>query len=165
MQQRKKKVSLLSRASHVFKIPAMMALPPRVQYGALPWRMTDGTMEVMLVTSRGTGRWIIPKGWPHEGFSSAHSAAQEAYEEAGITGSVTGSPIGSYRYDKIRDEGEAVECAVHVHALEVAVQLEDWPEKQQRETAWFSRQEAAARVQEPELSELILSYAPPMPFS
>ena len=98
--QKKKKTSLLKRAGEVLNIPALMALPPRVQYAALPWRMTDGTLEVLLLTSRGTGRWVIPKGWPHDSFSSAHSAAQEAYEEAGIRGAITREPIGSYRYDK-----------------------------------------------------------------
>jgi len=165
MQVQKKKTSLLKRAGEVLNIPALMALPPRVQYAALPWRMTDGTLEVLLLTSRGTGRWVVPKGWPHDEFSSAHSAAQEAYEEAGIRGAVTREPIGSYRYDKTRDEGGSVECVVYVHALEVIEQLDEWPEKGQRDLQWFPRLSAAEKVAEPELRELILTYGPPLPYS
>jgi len=163
--QKKSKTSLLKRAGEVLNIPGLMALPPRVQYGALPWRMRDGTLEVLLLTSRGTGRWVVPKGWPHDAFSSAHSAAQEAWEEAGIRGTVTREPIGSYRYDKTRDEGGSVECVVYVHALEVKEQLDDWPEKGQRELQWFPRDVAAGNVDEPELRDLILCYGPPLPYS
>lgn len=138
-------------------------MPPRVQYGALPWRMSNGTMDVMLVTSRGTGRWIIPKGWPIEGFSSARTAAQEAYEEAGLIGETSDQPIGSYRYMKTRREGAAVECVVHVHALKVTRQRDDWPESEERNTIWFPRNDAAQRVDEPELSDIILKFAPPSP--
>lgn len=162
---RKKQSSLLKRAGGVLNFTTLLALPPRVQYAALPWRMRDGTLEAMLLTSRGTGRWVIPKGWPHDGFSSAHSAAQEAYEEAGIRGSVTTAPIGSYCYTKTRDEGGSVDCVVYVHALEVKDQLEDWPEKGQRKTRWFPRGEAASLVAEAELRTLISSFCPPLPYA
>ncbi|QKV20525.1 NUDIX hydrolase [Oricola thermophila] len=142
-----------------------MAIPPRVQYGALPWRMRDGTLEILLLTSRGTGRWIIPKGWPHDNFSSAHSAAQEAYEEAGIRGPITSEPIGSYRYQKVRDEGATVDCVVYVHAMEVAQHLDDWPEKDQRQQKWFPRNAAAEAVSEPELRDLILAFQPLQSYS
>ncbi|GAB4351207.1 MAG: NUDIX hydrolase [Oricola sp.] len=163
--QKKNKLSLLKRASEVLNIPALLALPPRVQYAALPWRMQDGTLEVLLVTSRGTRRWVVPKGWPHDAFPSAHSAAQEAYEEAGIRGLVTREPVGSYRYDKVRDEGGSVECVVYVHALEVKEQLDDWPEKGQRELQWFPRHVAAGKVDEPGLRELIDAFSPPLPYT
>lgn len=166
MQARNKKSSLFRRAADkVLNIPTLMTLPPRVQYGALPWRMKDGTLEVMLLTSRGTGRWVIPKGWPHDSLSSAGSAAQEAWEEAGIRGPITEEPIGSYRYEKIRDEGGSVTCVVYVHALNVIEQAKDWPEKSQRDFEWFPRQTAARHVQEPELRDLILSFAPALPYA
>lgn len=165
MQARNKKPSLLKRAGAVFNFPAMMALPPRVQYGALPWRMTDGTLEVMLLTSRGTGRWVIPKGWPHDSLSSAGSAAQEAFEEAGVRGAITQEPVGAYHYEKVRDGGGSVTCVVYVHALEVDEQLEDWPEKGQRDARWFPRQTAARQVHEPELHDLILSFTPALPYA
>jgi 8-oxo-dGTP pyrophosphatase MutT (NUDIX family) len=165
MPSEKKKPSILKRATEVLNISALMTIPPRVQYGALPWRMTDGTLEVMLLTSRGTGRWVIPKGWPHDSFSSAYSAAQEAWEEAGIKGPITSEPVGSYHYGKVRDEGGAVNCVVYVHALEVSEQFEDWPEKGQRELKWFARDAAADAVDEPELRDLILSFVPLLPYS
>lgn len=166
MQSDHKKTSLFRRAAgKVLNIPALMTLPPRVQYGALPWRMVDGTLEVMLLTSRGTGRWVIPKGWPHDTLSSAGSAAQEAYEEAGINGPITEDPIGSYRYEKIRDEGGSVMCVVYVHALKVEQQMKDWPEKGQRDCEWFPRQTAARQVHETELHDLILTFAPDLPYA
>ena len=165
MEQKKQRDTLLRRAGKALNFPALMAVPPRVQYGALPWRMVDGTLEVMLLTSRGTKRWVIPKGWPHDSLSSAGSAAQEAWEEAGVRGPVTETPVGSFRYEKIRDEGGSVTCVVHVHAMKVVEQLPDWPEKGQREFQWFPRQTAALQVHEPGLRELILSFAPPLPYA
>lgn len=166
MTARDKKTSLFKRAADkVLSFPTLMALPPRVQYAALPWRMIDGTLEVMLLTSRGTGRWVIPKGWPHDTLSSAGSAAQEAWEEAGIRGPITEEPIGSYHYDKVRDEGGSVVCVVYVHALQVVDQADDWPEKTQRDCQWFPRQTAARQVHEMELHDLILSFAPTLPYT
>lgn len=165
MQAQPKKQSLIKRAGKILKISGLMTLPPRVQYGALPWRMADGTLEVLLVTSRGTGRWVIPKGWPHDGLSSAQSAAQEAFEEAGIVGAVTEEPVGSFRYEKVRQEGDCVDCIVYVHALMVEQFLPSWPEKSQRQSQWFPRHIAAQNVAEAELGELILKYAPPLPYS
>lgn len=165
MLDNQKKRSLLKRAGEMLNLPRLMTLPPRVQYAALPWRMADGTLEVLLLTSRGTGRWVIPKGWPHDSMASARSAAQEAFEEAGIKGPVTRDAIGSYRYDKLRDGGEAVDCVVYVHALQVTRQLDEWPEKGQRDQQWFSREVAAKKVREPGLRDLILSYAPALPYA
>lgn len=165
MEQRKTRQTILKRAGKALNITALMASPPRVQYGALPWRMVDGTLEVMLLTSRGTRRWVIPKGWPHDSLSSAGSAAQEAWEEAGLRGPVSETPIGSYHYDKVRDEGGSVPCIVYVHSLEVAEQCSDWPEKDQRECEWFPRQTAARQVHEEELHDLILSFAPSLPYT
>lgn len=143
-----------------FQIAKALSVAPKVQHGALPWRWVDGTLEVMLVTSRETGRWIIPKGWPHEGMSSARSAAQEAFEEAGITGAITKKPIGRFNYLKFIGGEDAVDCIVHVHAMEVEEELSRWPEKAQRTRKWFLRPEAAELVDEPELRQIILSFTP-----
>lgn len=143
-----------------FRIAKALSTAPKVQYGALPWKCVNGTLEVMLLTSRDTGRWVIPKGWPHEGMSPARSAAQEAWEEAGITGAITKKPIGRYHYLKVLGDEDAVECVVHVHAMEVGEQQSDWPEKSQRKTRWFLRPEAADLVDEPELREIIQTFAP-----
>jgi 8-oxo-dGTP pyrophosphatase MutT (NUDIX family) len=109
----------------------------------------------MLLTSRGTGRWLIPKGWPMPGLKPAEAAAREAYEEGGLVGQIRELPIGSYRYDKQLSDGSHVECLVEVYALEVERQLESWPEQDQRRTRWFDLDRAAESVLEPELGAII----------
>src|SRR5215471_8614155 len=87
----------------------------RVQYGALPYRVGNGSRpEFMLVTSRETQRWIIPKGWPKKGKSPRRSAAREAFEEAGVLGAVGRRPLGSFSYEKRLKNGRSVECEVRV---------------------------------------------------
>ena len=126
------------------------------QYAALPWhRRADGALEVMLITSRDTGRWVIPKGWPVSGLSPSNSAAHEAREEGGIVGRVGDQAIGRYHYNKGMPDKSSVPCAVDVFALEVERQLKSWPERKERRTQWFLPEEAAAAVDEPELAALI----------
>jgi 8-oxo-dGTP pyrophosphatase MutT (NUDIX family) len=128
----------------------------RVQYAALPYRVkgNSGT-EVMLVTSRETRRWIIPKGWPHKGKTPHRSAAREAFEEAGVVGAVRRRSVGSFSYEKRLKSGGVVECVVRVFALEVKRQQKDWPERKQREIKWLSAAAAARTVQEPMLGKII----------
>src|SRR6266702_2781402 len=105
----------------------------RVQYGALPYRLSAGSRpQFMLVTSRETRRWIIPKGWPKKGKLPHHSAAREAFEEAGVVGAVAKRSIGSFSYEKRLKNGGAVVCKVRVFPLEVRRQNKQWPEKQER---------------------------------
>jgi 8-oxo-dGTP pyrophosphatase MutT (NUDIX family) len=126
------------------------------QYAALPWRRgADAAIEVMLLTSRDTGRWVIPKGWPVRGLSPALSAAHEAREEGGIVGQLNERSIGRYHYQKRLTDGSSVLCAVEVFAMEVDRQLKSWPERKERRTQWFALQEAAGAVDEPELAALI----------
>jgi 8-oxo-dGTP pyrophosphatase MutT (NUDIX family) len=126
------------------------------QYAALPWRRrADAAIEIMLLTSRDTGRWVIPKGWPVRGLSPAQSAAQEAREEGGLVGQVAERSIGRYHYNKRLSNGSSVMCAVEVFALEVDKQLRSWPERNERRTQWFALQEAAGAVDEQELADLI----------
>lgn len=130
------------------------------QYAALPYRKNKkGGLEVMLVTSRETRRWIIPKGWPMAGVSPHNLAALEAMEEAGLLGKVCKKPIGSYHYDKKRNDGSVVSCKVDTFTFEVREQMPKWPEQDQRRTKWFAPQDAAEQVQEPELRELIKKFA------
>jgi 8-oxo-dGTP pyrophosphatase MutT (NUDIX family) len=130
--------------------------PPVIQYACLPFRERgDGSIEVMLITSRGTRRWVIPKGWPMKGRKPHVSAAREALEEAGLVGEVGKAPIGSYRYSKRLKSGEVVPCQVEVFPLEVKSQRKRWPEKGQRSLRWFHPAEAAAAVGEPELKDII----------
>src|SRR5262249_16821938 len=99
--------------------------------------------EFMLVTSRETRRWIIPKGWPKRGKSPHRSAAREAFEEAGVLGAVGRRPVGSFSYAKRLKNGRSVECEVRVFPLEVKRQRMEWPEKQGGQVKWLSGREGA----------------------
>ncbi len=88
----------------------------RLQYAALPWRVADGALEIMLVSSRETKRWIIPKGWPMSGRSGAAAAAIEAMEEAGLLGIIAEEPCGHFTYSKRFSRGEEL-CKVEVFPL------------------------------------------------
>jgi 8-oxo-dGTP pyrophosphatase MutT (NUDIX family) len=128
------------------------------QYAALPYRNRPGGLEILLITSRGSGRWIIPKGWPIAGLSPGQAAAREALEEAGITGQIGSERIGIYHYDKRLADDTDRDCNVEVFALEVVDQLDSWPEQHQRRREWLSVEEASGRVAETELRELIRNF-------
>jgi 8-oxo-dGTP pyrophosphatase MutT (NUDIX family) len=127
-----------------------------IQFAALPWRIgADESRQIMLLTSRETRRWVIPKGWPMKGLKPPEAAAREAFEEAGLVGRIIGKqPIGLFHYNKrlLKDD---LLCEVWVFLLWVERQLDDWPEKGQRETNWFSPAEAASLVDEGGLAEVI----------
>jgi 8-oxo-dGTP pyrophosphatase MutT (NUDIX family) len=135
--------------------------PVRLQYGALPYRFSAaGEVELLLVTSRARGRWIIPKGWPIKGLKPPRSAAREAFEEAGVRGDVGDKPIGCYPYDKISDdEGSVIPCEVLVFALHVKRQLEDWPEASEREVRWMKAEEAKILIEEDSLRSVVEVFA------
>lgn len=124
------------------------------QVGAVPVRGARGSYEVLLVTSRDSGRWIIPKGWPMKGKKDHAAAAQEAFEEAGVVGRIHKRPVGAYAYDK-RTDGEARPVRVMVYLLEVREEKNAWPEGDQRRRAWMTLSDAAAAVAEPGLAELL----------
>jgi 8-oxo-dGTP pyrophosphatase MutT (NUDIX family) len=136
------------------------ALPKKMrdgtQFAALPFRVgTIGRPEIMLLSSRETGRWVIPKGWPIKGLKPRQVAAQEAYEEAGLVGCITSKrPLGIYHYEKQFAAGGLL-CEVRVFLFRVDQQLDDWPEKGQRETKWLDPAEAAALVDEGGLAEIV----------
>lgn len=132
-----------------------------IQSGALPWRLKRSKKkpEVLLVTSRRSGRWMIPKGWPMPGKSLADSAAQEAFEEAGIKGRIEATPIGSFRHVKQHLLFGTIEVDIFVHPLAVERELGNWPEKGERNRKWFAIDEAAERVQSYELKLLIVEFA------
>jgi 8-oxo-dGTP pyrophosphatase MutT (NUDIX family) len=125
----------------------------------LPYRLgKEAGVEVLLVTSRKTGRWIIPKGWPIKGFKPAETAAQEAYEEAGVRGRVSGRSLGRYVYEKwMEDRVASFPCEVRVFPLLVKTQLKKWPESRQRTVRWLRVPEAAAVIDDGDLRKLILA--------
>ena len=128
------------------------------QVAALPYRVGDG-LEILLITSRETRRWILPKGWPMKGRAPHEAAAQEALEEAGVVGEIGDEAVGVYSYEKGLKGGESVTCEVAVFPLRVTRQLDSWNEQHQRDLQWFEPETAAAQVAEPELADLIRDFA------
>jgi ADP-ribose pyrophosphatase YjhB (NUDIX family) len=127
------------------------------QVAALPWRHGSNGVEILLVTSRETNRWIVPKGWPHKGIPLWQSAETEALEEAGVVGKIEISSIGTFKYDKKLREGSLRTVTVSVFALKVDREHAKWPEETERRRRWFAYAEAATIVQEPELRQIIES--------
>ncbi len=129
------------------------------QYAALPWRTENGVLQVLLITSLKTKRWIIPKGWPLDGLPPQDCAAQEALEEAGVLGQMADNLLGRYRYKKLRKSGEILPCEVHVYAMAVTDRKKNWREKRSRQSQWCTLNEALAHVREAGLRRLILKFA------
>jgi len=133
---------------------------PRKQFAALPWRRTEAGVEMLLITSKETRRWVIPKGWGKKGEAGPFAAAREALEETGVAGAVRAEPIGDYRYDKLLKGGRMQRVRVSVYALEVVHEHEDWPERTLREKLWIPPKDAARLVDEPELREMLAAFEP-----
>jgi 8-oxo-dGTP pyrophosphatase MutT (NUDIX family) len=127
---------------------------PIRQVAAIPFRLRDAQPEVMLVTSRGTRRFIVPKGWPMKGKSGRQAALIEAREEAGVTGEIRNEPLGRYRYWK-RLSDAFVPVEVTVYLLIADDVMPDWNEAETRERAWLSPTDAALLIDEPELATLV----------
>ncbi|CUH40346.1 NUDIX domain protein [Jannaschia seosinensis] len=135
-----------------------MKLKVREQIAALPLRWgDDDKVEVLMVTSRDTGRWVVPKGWTMKGIKPWAAAAIEAMEEAGVKGHIARQSFGSYSYDKRLDDGTRQPCIVHVYPMVVEREKDDWKERKERRRKWFPLRKAANLVAEPELSELLMS--------
>jgi 8-oxo-dGTP pyrophosphatase MutT (NUDIX family) len=133
----------------------------RLQYGALPYRFTPtAALEILLVTTRRSKRWIIPKGWPIKGLRPAKSAAREAFEEAGVRGKIGTKSVGLFNYHKLLDEeGIQFNCEVKVFPLLVKRQSENWPEIEQRLVQWVDPGKAVSMIKDPELKKLVATFA------
>ncbi len=129
----------------------------RVQVAALCWR-TAPVLEILLVTSLRTRRWILPKGWPQDGLSLAQSAASEALEEAGVMGEIAAEPVGRYHYLKEKS-GSALPCAVEVFPLFVTGQRPSWAEQGARQVLWLPAERAAAKVAETGLRRILVGFS------
>lgn len=139
-------------------IAPMLRRPRRVQVAALCTRAGPSGLEVLLVTSRDTGRWVLPKGWPIDGLDGAGAALQEAWEEAGVkSAEIAPEPLGSYGYDKRLDGGLEIPVTVNVYEAKMTQLVNSFPEANERTRLWVSPQEAADRVHEPELKALLRS--------
>lgn len=134
----------------------------RQQYAALCFRYDNehGDLRILVVSSRESGRWVIPKGWPIKNKKPHEVASIEAHEEAGIQGKVKKKAIGRYTYLKSLDNGDVVPCIVDVFQLEASAVAEKFKEKGARAVAWVSPDEAARRVREVELKSLIIEFRP-----
>ena len=133
--------------------------PPRRQVAAFCWRSRDDGHEIMLITTRRTKRWTLPKGWPMNDRTLAGAAAQEAWEEAGVKGAVTESAIGSYTYEKtLRRSGIRQLVHVEVFLLQVDSIEDTYPENGQRKRKWMTLLAAAEAVTEPGLKRLIANF-------
>lgn len=129
-----------------------------IQYAALPYRIARRRVEIMLITSRETRRWVVPKGWPMKGLKPHDAAAVEAAEEAGLIGEIDDRPIGSYNYLKRLKAGQSIAVQVSVYPFRVQAQVESWKEQGQREFRWFRYQKAASLVAEPSFRKLIRQF-------
>lgn len=140
-----------------------MAGEPReiAQVAALCYRIRKNkTYQILLVTSRGTGRWILPKGWPMNDRDLAQAAAQEAFEEAGATGKLFPADLGTFKYLNKVEKGDFVADFAIVFPIKVKSLAKNFPERSQRRRRWFSPKKAAAMVREPELKALIKGFRP-----
>jgi len=131
----------------------------RTQFAALCYRMRKNKVEICLVTSRRTKRWILPKGWPMHGQTPAKAAATEAWEVAGLTGKARDKCLGVYSYIKRRKPEDLTVIAL-VYPLEVRNVHSDWPEAHQRKRRWMSPKKAAKKLQEPALKRIVADFTP-----
>lgn len=126
------------------------------QIAALPMRWDkNGNLTILMVTSRGTGRWVMPKGWTMNNKKPWAAAEIEALEEAGAKGFISSEVIGEYRYSKRLDDGSALECRVRVYPMIVQKLKRNWKERRQRKRRWFSVKAAAKKVDEPDLAAIL----------
>jgi 8-oxo-dGTP pyrophosphatase MutT (NUDIX family) len=134
----------------------------RLQCGALCFRRnpTTDTIEILIITSRDSGRWVIPKGWPMKGRKPHEAAAIEAWEEAGVRGTVRKKTVGRYTYFKELDDGDVVPCIVDVFEIAVLESRSDFKEHGQRLLRWVTPHEAARRVRELELKSIFVGFKP-----
>lgn len=132
-----------------------------LQVATLIYRIDHGDLQILLVTSRRTRRWVLPKGWPMPGKTLPEAAEQEAWEEAGIKGHIHPDPVGCYLYQK-NDMGKNKDKTglfrVGIYALAFSHQEKDWPERTERSFEWMSPEAAAVRVREPDLQKLLATF-------
>lgn len=134
----------------------------RTQFGALCWRVKNGEVQVLLITSRRSRRWIIPKGWPMDQETPAMSAKTEAWEEAGVEGKESPVCLGIFSYHKELDPGDTLPCVVAVFPVKVSKLAKAYPEQSERRRKWFTSKKAAKLVDEPELAAMIKKFDPRM---
>ncbi|HVW75828.1 MAG TPA: NUDIX hydrolase [Rhizomicrobium sp.] len=131
------------------------------QVAALCWRLGSRGLEVLLITSLNSRRWILPKGWPEADLTGSENAAREAFEEAGVIGRIAPQPVGHYYYLKEKRDNHGMPVRVDVFALAVTKELDDWPEKNARTLAWMPLREAIEKVSEPGVRTVLKNFHKP----
>ena len=132
---------------------------PTLQFAAFPLKTELGRPQVLLVTSRETRRWILPKGRPEKKLRPYDVASKEAYEEAGVVGKITAKSMGSFPSFKRLENGDEIQTLVRVYRLDVTAQYDDWPERSQRQRQWVDVDQAASLVGEVGLTAFLLQVA------
>ncbi len=128
------------------------------QFAALPYRMRDDDIEILLITTRKKGRWSIPKGWPIKHITPRRTAEVEAYEEAGVRGATGSKKVGKFKKRRIRNKRSVV-CDVEIFPLRVGSLKRSWPEKRERSRVWVRPNEAAKLVKKAGLRRAIKNFA------
>lgn len=137
-------------------IMPLVRRPKRVQVAALCYQTKGNAKQVLLITSCDTGRWIVPKGWPMDGFDGPGAALQEAWEEAGVAkADIDPTPVGQYEYEKGMGEGMSVQVETQVYLTQVHDLKEEYPDAGTRKREWFAPAEAANLVDEPGLKKIL----------
>lgn len=132
----------------------------RTQFGALCYRIVKDKPQILMITSRNSKRWIIPKGWPMHGKTPIECALAEAWEEAGVKGRAHDQCLGLFSYRKEMDKISDLPCVALVYPIKVKTLANDYPEAGQRKRRWMSRKKAAAQVNEPDLSQILRHFDP-----
>lgn len=136
-------------------------LGSQTQVAALCYRVNSKKkFEVLLITSRGSKRWVPPKGWPIDGLTADEAAAQEAFEEAGVKGQVSRTALGCYAYTNNPEQAGSPPAEAIIFPLQVKKLAKNFKEKGQRKIKWFSPKMAAMLVQEPKLKKIIRKFDP-----
>jgi 8-oxo-dGTP pyrophosphatase MutT (NUDIX family) len=125
------------------------------QAGAIPYTVVQGEVVFLLITSRGSGRWIFPKGDQIQGLEPWDAAAQEAMEEAGIEGEVDPRPLGVYRTFKTLAIRRRV-IEVELYPLRVTRQFDDWPEKSHRHRHWAILPETKRLLSDQQIAQMVI---------
>lgn len=132
----------------------------RSQFGAICYRVVNGKLQILLITSRKSRKWIVPKGWPMDGKTPAQSAAIEAWEEAGVIGKERKTCVGLYSYTKEAGKIGTFLCVVSLFAVKVKRTSQNFPERDLRKRKWVSPKKAASMVDEPELANILRDFVP-----
>ncbi len=132
----------------------------RTQFGAICYRIQRDKVQILLITSRGSKRWIVPKGWPMDGATPVEAVLREAYEEAGVEGKVTGHCVGIYSYVKPLTGQDELPCVVALYPVRVMRLERDFPERSQRKRKWVSLKKAAGLIDQPELRQILKDFDP-----